>query len=48
MALIPFADENNPSPELLDALNRAPLELNVTRMIANSYAAQKALEGLAQ
>lgn len=45
MALIPFADENNPSPELLAALKRAPLLLNVTRMIANSRNAQKALEG---
>jgi alkylhydroperoxidase family enzyme len=48
MALIPFADDpkNNPSQELLDALNRQTLKLNVTRMIANSYAAQKALEGV--
>jgi alkylhydroperoxidase family enzyme len=45
MALIPFADENNPSPELLEALKRAPITLNVTRMIANSRAVQKALEG---
>ena len=46
MALIPYADENNPSQALLDALNRQPLKLNVTRMLANSQGAQKALQGV--
>jgi len=45
MALIPYADQNNPSQALLDALKRAPITLNVTRMIANSHKAQKALAG---
>jgi alkylhydroperoxidase family enzyme len=48
MALIPFADENNPSPALLDMLKRQPLTLNVTRMIANSRNAQKALGGFGE
>jgi alkylhydroperoxidase family enzyme len=48
MALIPYADENNPSQALLDALKRQPLLLNVTRMIANSQSAQKALAGMGE
>jgi hypothetical protein len=36
MALLPYADERGMTPEAREVLDRAPIKLNIERMLANA------------